>query len=257
MDGAVGGQGLQGLRKLWRGTIDFVAPPRCLICHQPVIEPAGLCVSCWADLRQIDEPVCNVMGTPFAYDQGEGSLSAAALAEPPAWDRARAAVAFDEAARPIIHALKYRDTQEAGLLMARMMGRAGRVLLADADIVVPVPLHRWRLWWRRFNQSAYLAQNLAAAAGKPCRPDLLERVRATRSQVGLDHEARRKNVRRAFRIATEAAGQVAGRRVLLVDDVMTTGATAGACAEALKAAGAAKVNVLTFALVLEPRRFHI
>ncbi len=245
------------MRKFWRGTIDFVAPPKCLICHQAVLEPAGLCVSCWVGLRQIDEPVCDVMGTPFAYDQGEGSLSAAALAEPPAWDRARAAVAFDEAARPIIHSLKYRDTQEAGLLMARMMRRAGRVLLADADLIVPVPLHRWRLWWRRFNQSAYLAQHLAAAAGKPYRPDLLERVRATRSQVGLDHEARRKNVRRAFRLAAEAAGEVAGRRVLLVDDVMTTGATAGACAEALKAAGVARVDVLSFALVLEPKRFHI
>lgn len=257
MDGAVGGQSLQGLRKFWRGTIDFVAPPRCLICHQPVIEPAGLCVSCWAGLRQIDEPVCDAMGTPFAYDQGDGSLSAAALAEPPAWDRARAAVAFDEASRPLIHALKYRDTQEAGLLMARLMGRAGRALLADADLIVPVPLHRWRLWWRRFNQSAFLAQHLAEAAGKPYRPNLLERVRATRSQVGLDHEARRKNVRRAFRLAAEAAAEVAGRRILLVDDVMTTGATAGACAEALKAAGAAKVNVLSFALVLEPKRFHI
>ena len=257
MDGTAGGHGLQVLRKFWRGAIDFVAPPRCLVCHQPVNEPAGLCVSCWAGLRQIDEPVCDAMGIPFAYDQGEGSLSAAALAEPPAWDRARAAVAFDEASRPIIHALKYRDTQEAGLLMARMMGRAGRVLLADADFIIPVPLHRWRLWWRRFNQSAYLAQHLAAAAGKPYRPDLLARVRATRSQVGLDHAARRKNVRRAFRLAAEAAGEVAGRRMLLIDDVMTTGATAGACAEALKAAGAAKVNVLTFALVLEPKRFHI
>jgi ComF family protein len=257
MDGAVREHGRHLLRKFWRGTIDFVAPPRCLICHQPVIEPAGLCMSCWAGLRQIDEPLCDVMGTPFAYDQGEGSVSAAALAEPPAWDRARAAVAFDETSRPIIHALKYRDTQEAGLLMARMMGRAGRTLLAEAGMIVPVPLHRWRLWWRRFNQSAYLAQRLAEAAGKSYRPDLLQRVRATRSQVGLDHEARRKNVRRAFRLSAEGAGEVAGRRVLLVDDVMTTGATAGACAEALKAAGAAQVDVLTFALVLEPKRFHI
>jgi ComF family protein len=257
MDGAVRERGLHLLREFWRSTIDFVAPPRCLICHQPVAEPAGLCVLCWAGLKQIDDPVCNVMGTPFAYDQGEGSVSAAAVAEPPAWDRARAAVAYDEAARPIVHALKYRDIQEAGLLMARMMGRAGRTLLADADMIVPVPLHRWRLWWRRFNQSAYLAQHLAEAAGKSYRPDLLQRVGATRSQVGLDHEARRKNVRRAFRLPAEGAGEVAGRRVLLVDDVMTTGATAGACAEALKAAGAAKVDVLTFALVLEPKQFHI
>lgn len=240
--------------RLWRGLVDAVAPPRCLVCRTQIGEASSLCASCWPGLRQIDEPVCEVMGTPFAFDEGEGAVSAAALVDPPPWDRARAAVAFDEASRPLVHGLKYHDIQEAGILMARMMARAGRALLRDADLLVPVPLHRWRLWSRRFNQSAYLGLKLAKLSAKPCRTDLLVRVKATRPQVGLDNKARQKNVRNAF---TVDQAQTAGRRILLIDDVMTTGATAGACAAALKEAGAKHVDVLTFALVLEPKRIHI
>ena len=120
------------------------------------------------------------MGTPFAYDQGSGAVSAAALANPPPWNRARAAVAFDETSRVLVHGLKYHDTQESGLLMGRMMARAGRALLAEADLLMPVPLHRLRLWQRRFNQSGYLAQRLAECHGKPWRGDRLTRVKATR-----------------------------------------------------------------------------
>jgi ComF family protein len=196
------------------------------------------------------------MGTPFAYDEGEGALSAAALARPPPWNRARAAVAFDEVSRPLIHALKYHDNHEAGLLMARMMARAGRRLLAETDVVLPVPLHRLRLWTRRFNQSAFLAERLASLARKPWRGDILARLRATRPQVGLDDGERRRNVRGAFRVEATAIARLAGKKILLVDDVMTTGATAGACAEALKHAGAARVDVLAFAIVLGPARLH-
>ena len=167
-------------RRLWRGVVDFITPPRCLACRVPVGEPASLCASCWPSLRQIDEPVCEVMGTPFAYDQGSGAVSAAALANPPPWNRARAAVAFDETSRVLVHGLKYHDTQESGLLMGRMMARAGRALLAEADLLMPVPLHRLRLWQRRFNQSGYLAQRLAECHGKPWRGDRLTRVKATR-----------------------------------------------------------------------------
>lgn len=244
-------------QRLWRGLTDLVAPPHCLSCHQPVSEPASLCALCWAKLRQIDEPVCEVRGFPFAYDRGPGSVSEEARAAPPQWGRARAAVAFDEASRPLIHALKYRDSQESGLFMARLMERAGRTLLADAGLVVPVPLHRWRLWRRRFNQSAFLAQRLAAAAGKPFRPDILVRQRHTPPQVGLGADERRKNVRRAFAVRPSRSPELAGKRVLLVDDVLTTGATADACAAVLRAAGAAQIDVLSFALVLEPQAFHI
>ncbi len=137
--------------------------------------------------------------------------------------------------------------------MARMMASAGRKLLQDADVIVPVPLHRFRLWRRRFNQSAYLAHNIATASGLPCRTDFLLRVKRTRSQVGLHETERRKNVARAFAVP----GDVDGKKILLVDDVMTTGATASACATALRKAGARRVDVLCFALVLQTTRLHI
>ena len=244
-------------RRFWRGLIDFVAPPKCLVCRDGVLEPASLCLACWANLKHIDAPCCNVLGTPFAYDQGEGAISPAALAYPPDWDRARAAVAYDDASRPIVHALKYRDTMEAGLLMARLMTRAGRQIIQEADVVIPVPLHRFRLWSRRFNQAAFLSQQIAHQFVKPYRTDVLLRNKASRSQVGLSFDERRKNVAKVFHVTPEGIGHITGRRILLVDDVLTTGATAGSCAAVLKKAGAAHVNVLTFALVLEPRRPHI
>jgi ComF family protein len=138
-----------------------------------------------------------------------------------------------------------------------MMTGAGKSLIAEADVIVPVPLHRKRLWQRRFNQAAFLAQRLAAASGKPWLHDVLLRVEATTSQVGLDASERRRNVRKAFDIALEKRPAVNGKTVLLVDDVRTTGATANACAAMLKKAGAVRVLLLTFALVLEPTRLHI
>jgi len=244
-------------RRLWRSLIDFVAPPKCLVCHVAVLEPASLCLSCWANLKHIDTPVCNVLGTPFAYDQGEGAISPAALADPPNWNRARAAVAYDEASRGLVHGLKYRDTMEAGLLMARLMARAGRPVIQEADVIIPVPLHRFRLWSRRFNQAALLAQQISRQFGKPCVTDVLLRSKASRSQVGLSFDERRQNVAKVFHVTAEGIGHISGRRILLIDDVLTTGATAGSCAAVLKKAGATQVDVLTFALVLEPRRPHI
>ena len=243
--------------RLWRGAVDLLTPSLCLTCSGPVAEPASLCLTCWAKLQQIDEPVCDMLGTPFAYDQGEGAISAQALADPPPWDRARAAVIFDDTSAKLVHALKYQDRQEAGLLMARMMARAGRRLLVESDVILPVPMHRFRLWRRRFNQSAFLAQRIAALSGKPWRHDVLLRVRRTRAQVGLDGAARRKNVKGAFEIRPDALAAVAGKAVLLVDDVRTTGATAEACALALKKAGAAHVGLLCFALVPLLARPHI
>jgi ComF family protein len=243
--------------RLWRGVVDLVTPSLCLGCSTGVGEPASLCLACWAGLQHLDEPVCDALGMPFAYDQGEGAVSAAALSAPPAWDRSRAAVIFDDASAKLVHTLKYQDRQEAGLLMARMMARAGRKLLEEADVILPVPLHRLRLWQRRFNQSAFLAQRLSVLSARPWRHDVLLRVRRTRAQVGLDEAERRANVRRAFLIPPEGAAAVAGKVVLLVDDVRTTGATAAACAEALKQAGAARVSVLSFALVPHPSRPHI
>lgn len=244
-------------RLLWRGFVDWLTPPKCVACRAEVTTGAALCLSCWQKLHFIDEPVCDALGTPFEYEQGEGALSPAAIADPPPWDRARAAVAFDEASKHLVHLLKYKDMQEAGLAMAGMMRGPGRKLLAECDVILPVPLHRHRLWQRRFNQAAVLAQALARAGGKPYCHDVLLRQSATRSQVGLTAAERHRNVRRAFHVPPEQQPHIEGKRVLLVDDVRTTGATAAACAETLKGAGAAYVDVLSFALVLTPSQLHI
>jgi ComF family protein len=240
---------------------DFLLPPQCLSCRARVMEPATLCAGCWRELAFVTEPCCDRRGVPFAFDPGEGIVSAAALAHPPSWDRARAAVRFDERSRRLVHDLKYRDRHEVAALMARMMAVAGQSLMAEAAFVVPVPLFRWRLWRRRYNQSALLARRLCrpdvAWGNLPFRPDLLERTRATTAQVGLGYRQRQANVRNAFRVPEAVRGNLKGATVLLVDDVITSGATANACAAALKKAGAGRVNVLAFALVHDPERFHI
>lgn len=244
-------------RRMLRRIADFLIPPQCFTCGQALSEPASVCADCWRQLRLIETPCCDVLGTPFAYDQGEATVSPAALADPPSWDRARAAVAYGDVAKNLIHALKYRDRHEAALIMARLMARAGAALFADADALLPVPLHRLRLWSRRYNQSALLARRVGAFSALAYRPEILIRSRATRRQVGLDHDRRAKNVKGAFRVPEAAKGEVRGKRIILIDDVMTTGATAGACAKALKRAGAKRVDVLVFALVLEPRGIHM
>ncbi len=237
--------------------LDWLIPPQCLVCQGDIAQTSGLCFGCWSKLAFIEPPFCERLATPFPYDQGDDLVSAAALADPPPWERARAAVIFDETARSLVHALKYRDRHEAGLLMARLMIRAGAEILRSADAVIPVPLYRWRLWRRRYNQSALLAQQICRDSGREFCPGLLRRSRRTRSQTGLDHEDRRRNVRNAFAVPEESLGQVSGKSCVLVDDVRTTGATLEACTLALQAAGASHVDVLTFALVPKPKQLHI
>lgn len=250
---------------LWRKACSFAAhylanivfPPSCPVCRELTASHGGICQACWPRLSFIEKPLCPRLGTPFAYDPGPGIVSAAALAKPPVWARARGAVQFDDTARTLVHALKYRDQMGTAALMARLMARAGAALLTDADVLVPVPLNRLRLWQRRFNQSALLARHLEAASGVASRPDLLARTRPTRAQVGLDLAGRRQNVRGAFQVPDELALEITGRTCLLVDDVMTTGATAEACTKALLRAGAGRVDVIVFALVLNPSGRHI
>jgi ComF family protein len=246
-----------GLSLLGRWGLDWLIPPQCLACRDEVARASGLCVACWSKLSFIEAPFCEKLAIPFPYDQGQGALSAAALADPPLWDRARVALIFDDAARAMVHALKYRDRHEAGLLMARLMLRAGADILAGADGLIPVPLHRLRLWRRRYNQSAILARHISRDSGRPFCPGLLRRLRSTRSQTGLDQEERRRNVMGAFIVPEESRPLVVGKCFVLIDDVRTTGATLEACTRALKKAGAAQVDVLTFALVHKPKHLHI
>ena len=230
--------------------LTLVYPPSCTGCGGATADAHALCPACWTRLTLIEQPYCSRLGTPFSVDPGVGPLiSPRAIAEPPAFERARAVAVYDEVARRMVHRLKYEDRLDLAAVMARMMETAGTELVTEADCVVPVPLHRLRLWRRRFNQAALLAKAIAGHKGRSYDPGCLERVKATRSQVGLSRPARAANLQGAFRVPEAAKARLQGRRVLLVDDVSTTGATANAAARALLRGGAKAVDVLTFAVV--------
>ena len=236
--------------------VDLALPPLCPACREPVVGQA-LCAACWSKLSFIAPPYCERLGIPFAYDPGPGLLSMQAIADPPAYNRARAAVRYDDVARTLVHAFKYGDRLDLAPALGRWTARAGHELLAEADAIVPVPLHWRRLWARRFNQSALLAETIARECGRPIAHEALKRVKATAQQVGLTRTQRAENIQGAFRVPATAKAAVAGRRLVLVDDVLTTGATAEGCARALLRAGAANVDVLTFARVVDAVRAPI
>jgi ComF family protein len=240
-------------RSLVRGSLDLLFPPLCVACHARVDEAHALCPSCWRTVSFLDGPCCVRCGLPFEIDTGEDTICAACHAKPRAFDRARSLFAYDEASKPLILAFKYSDRLDHAPAFARWLERAGRPLLAEADIVLPVPLHRLRLWRRRYNQAAVLGERLARFSGKPHDPMLLRRKRPTPSQgMMASAKARRRNVLGAFEVPAERRADVREKRLLLVDDVFTTGATLEACARALKRAGAARVDVLTLARVVRP-----
>jgi ComF family protein len=227
----------------------LVYPPVCVVCQHATAEPHALCAGCWAEIGFISRPFCERLGTPFSVDIGGSLLSPQAIADPPVFARARAVARYDDTARALVHRLKYGDRTELAIAMARMMALAGRELIADSGVIAPVPLHWTRGWRRRFNQSALLARELGRIAGRPVALEAVMRVRRTATQVGLSRDERRENLRAAFRPGPSAP-QIEGRRVLLIDDVLTSGATANAVSRALLKAGASAVDVLTFARVV-------
>jgi ComF family protein len=243
-------------RSAARRVLDLALPPLCAACRDPVAD-RGLCPTCWSKLSFITRPYCERLGIPFVYDPGPGILSMEAIADPPAYHRARAAVRFDEISRALVHALKYGDRLDLAPMMGRWLSQAGRELLADADALVPVPLHWRRLWARRFNQSAMLAAEVSSQTGVPVVTGALKRVKPTAQQVGLSRTERAANIQGAFRVPPDGKAAVTGRRLVLVDDVLTSGATVDGCARALLRAGAANVDVLVFARVAEPARTSI
>jgi len=237
------------LRRAGTRLLNVVYPPACLVCRAAVADHGGLCANCWREIGFIEAPFCERLGAPFERELGQGALvSPEAAANPPAFRRARAVARYDsDGARALAYRLKYRDRMDLAEPIGRWMARAGAALLADADLIVPVPLHRRRLFARRFNQAAALARVIARESGAPLDTMSLMRVKPTATQVGFSRAQRIANLSGAFRVDDARAAQLRGKNILLVDDVLTTGATANAASRALLKAGVSAVDLLVFA----------
>ena len=233
-------------------TLDLVFPPQ-LLDGSGGAQTSGFSADTWSRVRFLEEPVCDGCGAPYEYDIQ--SRCAACLAKPRAFARARAACLYDEHSRELILKYKHADRTDLAPLFTGWVGRAAAALIADSDAVTPVPLHGARLFQRKYNQAAEIARPLARRHGLAFLPDALVRANGSPSQAGKSASGRRRNVAGAFR--ARPGVEVAGKRVLLIDDVMTTGATAEACARALLAAGAAQVNLAVIARVKEAANLSI
>ena len=242
-------------RRIGRALLDVALPPQCVLCDAFVDEPGLMCADCFRQTGFISEPFCVRCGVPFASAAlgGTDQLCPTCRAAPPVFGRARAALRYDAQGRRLILPFKHADRQELARTLAPHMARAGAPLLRESDVLVPVPLHRARLFRRRYNQAALLARAVARIAGLPCVPDALLRVRATEPLGDKSAAERAEEVADAFAVRPSRIANLAGKRVVLADDVMTSGATANACARALLAAGASAVDVLVAARVPDPR----
>ena len=238
--------------RLARMVVDALLPPLCLSCHVVVAEPGSLCPQCWSRMTFLGTPHCACCGLPFEIDPGPDAVCGACAGDEPQFARARAVFRYDDASKVLILRFKHGDRLEGVGAFALWMARAGAELLAGADLLVPVPLHRWRLFSRRYNQAALLALAIGRLSQVAVAPQALVRTRKTPSQGHLGHDARARNVAGAFRVSEHMKETLAGRRVVLVDDVLTSGATVGECARVLKRAGAGAVDVLTLGRVVRP-----
>jgi ComF family protein len=252
--GVVRRVGARLLSRVGAGLLNGLLPPDCPACHQPV-ERAGLvCADCFRHMRFISDPCCDRCGQPFAGTGfgGAGRICAPCAERPPPWRSARAALVYDEWSRVLVLRLKYADRIDLAPVLAHHMARVGQGLLDRADLLVPVPLHRSRLFHRRYNQAALLAHAVGRIAGVPVLPDALVRARATPPLARLGPASRRDILQGAITIRPSRRTGIENRRIVLVDDVMTTGATTGECARVLCAAGAASVDVLVAARAPDP-----
>lgn len=249
---------LRAIAARWAGAVvDAILPPRCLACGAETLAgpygPAAVCADCWRALTPIAPPLCECCGLPFPIPvDAEAARCGACLADPPSFDRARAALLYDDASKRLVLSFKHGDATHAAPALAAWMAVAARSLVDSADVIVPVPLHRRRLLRRRYNQAALLALAIGRAQRKAVAVDLLRRVRATAAQGAHGRAGRFRNLRGAIAVRDGAAPGIAGRRILLIDDVLTTGATVGECARVLKRAGASAVDVAVIARVPGP-----
>ena len=226
------------VRLLCTRAMDLAVPPACAACHVPLQAHHTLCGACWSGIAFIRAPLCTVTGIPLPFATGETMVSARALADPPAYDHARAVAVHSGTMRKLVHQFKYADRHEARPLFGRWLAEAGRDLIADADVLVPVPMSRWRLILRHYNQAALLAGELSRLTRLTSEPLALRRTRHAHRQVGLTAAQRRRNVAGAFRVPHTQRRKIAGKRVLLVDDVADSGRTLALAVQMLMDAGA-------------------
>jgi len=241
---------LQPLKRLGALLLDTLYPPTCLSCDAPVATADTLCAACFRQLRPITAPMCPVLGIPFEVSLGPAARSAEAIAEPPPFDRARAAVVYNDVARSLVGKLKYGDRPELARFCARLMAQAGHELWGSDAVLLPVPMHRTRQFSRRYNQATELARVLGRLTGLVVDPLLVNRGKDTKPQVGLSGDARRRNLAGASQPSPDISSRLRGRRVIIVDDVVTTGSTAKAVTRALRAGGVQQVDVISFARVV-------
>ncbi len=241
---------LAAIKSLLNAAVDIVLPPLCFQCADPLDHHGGLCGQCWSALNFIRDPLCMRCGYPFEFEMDQEALCGACLKRVPGYDLARSALTYDDQGRSMVLGLKYSDRNEGLTSFARWMTQAGLDLITDSDLILPVPLHAMRLWRRRFNQAALIAEKIGRLNGLPVNALLLKRHKATAVQGGLSRRERHLNVRGAFCVSPADKKQLDGKRILLIDDVLTTGATVESCARTLKNAGAAQVNILTLTRVV-------
>ena len=243
--------------------IDFVLPPRCIVTGEIVDQQGVLSPTAWRELNFIAKPQCVRCGIPFEFieeadiqeDSTQGSVCAGCMKYPPLYRMARSALVYDDASRDIVLGFKHGDQIHAAPCFVPWLERAGADILEHADFLVPIPLHRWRLLRRRFNQSAVMTQHLSKSSKIPFILNALERVRATPVQGYLQPKERKKNVKNAFAVPEGIIPKIRNKHIVLIDDVYTTGATVSECAKALLKNGAGTVDVLTLARVVKPTRF--
>ena len=241
-----------GLQRALHAAAGLIWPVTCMMCEERVEEEGALCPACWRATPFVGGTACDACGIALpGHDAGLVTCDEC-LATPRPWSRGRAALSYGDGARSLVLALKHGDRTDLARGAGRWMHRRGRDLIGPETLIVPVPIHRWRLLRRRYNQSALLAADIARRAGAVYAPEALRRHRSTPSQEKRSFADRRANVADAISVTPGAA--VAGRHVAVVDDVMTSGATLEACGEALRAAGAARVTVLILARVARPER---
>ncbi len=243
---------LKTLTNSLTAAVDFVLPPRCIVTGEIVGQQGMVAPSVWRDLTFIGKPQCGCCGIPFEFGMAAGTLCVRCIEKRPPYRTARSALVYNDASRAMILRFKHADQLHAVHAFTPWLRRAGAEMLDGADLLVPVPLHPFRLWRRRYNQAALIAQALGKSCGLPVMPEALKRQRATPSQGYLDYKQRQKNVKNAFAVNHQAVQRLDGRSVVLIDDVYTTGATVKECTRALLAAGAAAVDILTVARVVKP-----